>query len=66
MHGAEIDAHLGPPERQHVFVADRVTFDYTAGRTWPYHVDCTVHDRAGLIYLRLARKDVLKQTDHQL
>jgi hypothetical protein len=59
MVGTEVDAQMGAPERQHAFVADRESFDYTVGRAWPYHVGCTVHDRDGLIYLVMARKDVL-------
>lgn len=63
MQSAEIDAHLGSPEHTHTFVADRETFDYTVGRTCPYHVSCTVHDKDGLIHLVVARKDVLARCE---
>ena len=59
MQSIAIDAHLGSPERTHTFVADRETFDYTVGHACPYRVSCTVHDKDGLIYLVVARKDVL-------
>jgi hypothetical protein len=62
---AEIDAHLGLPERQYLFVADRKSFDYTVGSEWPYHVGCTVHDRDGLIHVVVARKDVLARCEPQ-
>lgn len=59
MQSTEIEAHLGPPERAHRFVADRESFDYTVGRVCPYRVSCTVHNTDGLIYVVVARKDVL-------
>lgn len=63
MNRDEIEACLGKPERTLVFVKDRKRCDFTVGRVWPYHVSCTILNRGGLIFLVVARKDVLARCE---
>jgi len=57
----DITLLLGEPERRQRFVADRESLEFTIGQRWPYHVDCTVHEAEGLIYLAVIRKDILER-----
>ena len=57
----EVCAVLGQPEKTHVFVHDRKTYDFTVGSRFPYYVSATVHDADGLIYIAVIRRDVLSK-----
>jgi len=59
----EVHAVLGEPERTHVFVADRETYDFTVGSSDLYHVSVTVHETDGLIHVAVIRKDVLSRCE---
>src|SRR5262245_50986568 len=40
----EVQAVLGEPERTHIFVADRESYDFTVGSRESYYVSVTIHE----------------------
>src|SRR5262245_2159450 len=59
----EVRSVLGEPQKTHVFVADRKTYDFTVGSQQRYYVSATLHDADGLTYVAVIRKDVLSKCD---
>jgi hypothetical protein len=59
----EVQAVLGEPERTHVFVADRKSYDFTVGSRDSYYVSVTIHETDGLMHVAVIRKDVLAKCD---
>ena len=59
----EVRSVLGEPEKTHVFVADRKTYEFTVGSQQRYYVSATLDDADGLIYVEVIRKDVLSKCD---
>ena len=56
---------LGEPLDVESFVDDRKTYVFKAGLEDTYRVDCTIQDTDGLIFLSVARVDVLQRIDAQ-
>ena len=48
---SEVEAVLGTPREVQAFVGDRKSYNFRVGAPEAYDVSCTIHDRAGLIYL---------------
>jgi hypothetical protein len=59
----EVLSACGNPERTHVFVAHRKTYDFAIGSRHAYHVSATIDDTEGLVYVVVIRKDVLSKCD---
>lgn len=55
----EVESMLGPPTEAQVFPAakDRVTLTYPAQGDEDYHLECTIHEARGLVYLVVLRGD---------
>jgi hypothetical protein len=55
----EVEYILGNPHNTRTFVKDRTTSDFIIGTKWKYHIDCTIHETKGLIFIVVIRKDIL-------
>lgn len=58
---AEIVRLLGAPKEVTQFVADRKAYDFVVGLEYPYLVSCTVVESEGLLFVGVARLDVIKE-----
>lgn len=57
---------LGEPNETISFVADRKTYEYRVNSEASYRVSCTIQNEEGLIFLSIAREDVLAETGVQV
>jgi len=56
---------LGEPLDVESFVDNRKTYVFQAGADDSYRLDCTIQDTDGLIFVSVARIDVLQRIDAQ-
>ncbi len=54
---------LGEPLKTLTFVRDRKTHEFAVGSRQRYQVSCTVHNKKGLIFVSVAREDVLSRIE---
>jgi len=60
---SEVLSVLGSPRATRQFVADRHTYEFTAGTPQPYVVSCTVTDGEGLTYVTAVRPDLVNRDE---
>ena len=63
MSGKAVVKVLGEPLKTLTFVRDRKTHEFGVGSRQRYQVSCTVHNKKGLIFVSVAREDVLSRIE---